>query len=935
MRIFDRVATLLRCVAMVGVAGLIAACGGGSSDQPGSGIQAADAAAYRARKLAVTPPPAQGPYYTITDLTPTLQQFAGPGYSLAGPRLILNDGRILGELSLNGFSLTGESYALASAPGSVPTFFCGKTDARAGFDLIAVGFATIDSRFVEIGPVPPGCSDVGTAYRIPNGVLEARGLNSLQQAVGTYFLPATGERRATLYANGAVTLLQAPVGVTTLEANGINDQGTIVGWGQVSNCTADCAHPLLFNGASWQDLSPLVGPGGQAYGINNRGQVIGTTIQGSTANTAGWLLDGNVKADIPPIAAGFAMTPRVLNSFGVVVGNASLAPSVVPFIYFAGTSYDINALVEQGTGWQILAVTDLNDLGQMVGQARAPDGTLRAMRLDPTGVNPLPRTGYVPAAPGPCSLSADPSTPLPIGGGQVTLTATCIATGGTPTLYSWTGSFSNGPITSTTSAATGNVTESTTFSVVASSAAGSSAPASATVTVAPTPPPTAAPGPCTVSASPSTPLPFGGGQVTITAACSSSGGTPTSYSWTGSFSNGPITTTSDFVTGNVAQTTAFSVVASNVGGSSLPAGVTVIVAPLAPPPPSPTIATIYPSSGPAGTSVTIIGTNFGALQNGSCSTLGPPQDTSFVIFGSNPATTIIRWCDSQIDVVAPANGRLIGPVSIIVQVGGQTSNESAFAYTTATKVEKKCEKSLLNLKYWAFYKNTCELVDLLRREFLISSQDASTDALYDWLKSTNRRTGLTNEAGLIGLGAYLDYGRSVAAFYVGGPLPAKSSKKFGSEFVKAADTLTGVLGPVLDLIELTPAQFLVGNMASSALVIVQGLKTFEFGKKTLVAADARYVFQGYVALRDGPRLSLEAVQAQVRTDYEDSMRRAICILEGVTATSRCDALSSDENVIKGYLAWLEAQYIARSLFIASPEQRDAIGNAIAKVATRN
>ena len=86
-----------------------------------------------------------------------------------------------------------------------------------------------------------------------------------------------------------------------------------------------------------------------------------------------------------------------------------------------------------------------------------------------------------------------------------------------------------------------------------------------------------APGPCTVSANPSSPLPFGGGQVTLTASCSTTGGTPTSYSWTGSFLNGPITSTTNSATGNVAQTTTFSVVAHNSAGNSSQANISVAV----------------------------------------------------------------------------------------------------------------------------------------------------------------------------------------------------------------------------------------------------------------------------------------------------------------------------------------------------------------------
>ena len=288
--------------------------------------------------------------------------------------------------------------------------------------------------------------------------------------------------------------------------------------------------------------------------------------------------------------------------------------------------------------------------------------------------------------------------------------------------------------------------------------------------------------------------------------------------------------------------------------------------------PGPSIVSIVPSSGPAGTAVTIAGANFGPPH--TCTSSGPPQDTSFVTFGSNPATMIISWCDSQVVVIAPANGNATGPLPVTAQVGAQRSNQVAFAYTTATKIESKCEKSLLTaVQFRLFYKKTCELIDLLRKEFQITSQEWATDAMYNWLRTGN------NEAAMIGLAAYLDYGNSVSAFYDGGPLPAQKSKRFGSALVQDAEALTIALEPVVNLVTLTPAQFLVFSIANTALVVVQGLKTFEFGKRTLAQPYARFVFQEYVALRD-QRFSFEVARAQIRRDMPDEVRATLCFLAG-------------------------------------------------------
>ena len=86
----------------------------------------------------------------------------------------------------------------------------------------------------------------------------------------------------------------------------------------------------------------------------------------------------------------------------------------------------------------------------------------------------------LPAAPTGCTLGAS-NTNLPIGGGPVTLTATC-AGGGAPTSYAWTGN--NLPTPTTTNVASTNITTTTTFSVTPSNASGNGNTASVTVNVA-------------------------------------------------------------------------------------------------------------------------------------------------------------------------------------------------------------------------------------------------------------------------------------------------------------------------------------------------------------------------------------------------------------------------------------------------------------------
>ncbi len=82
---------------------------------------------------------------------------------------------------------------------------------------------------------------------------------------------------------------------------------------------------------------------------------------------------------------------------------------------------------------------------------------------------------------------------------------------------------------------------------------------------------------------------------------------------------------------------------------------------------SPTIASLSPTSGLAGSAVTIAGTNFGATQG-----------TSTVSFGTTTAA-VTSWSATSISATVPALGA--GAVNVTVSVGGVTSNAAAFTVT--------------------------------------------------------------------------------------------------------------------------------------------------------------------------------------------------------------------------------------------------------------
>ncbi|MEO7158544.1 MAG: hypothetical protein ABI039_13330, partial [Vicinamibacterales bacterium] len=159
--------------------------------------------------------------------------------------------------------------------------------------------------------------------------------------------------------------------------------------------------------------------------------------------------------------------------------------------------------------------------------------------------------GTLPTIPVCTALTSQSS---PTVGSAIVLSASCT---GNPTAYAWTGVACSSASCSTSSAAVGAQS----YSVTATNALGASGPASVSVTWQPPGAPN-----CSISADNLSPTV--GQSISITASCN---GSPTSYAWTGCPSNGPVCTG----TATVAGAKAYTVAATNVGGTSLPVSVTV------------------------------------------------------------------------------------------------------------------------------------------------------------------------------------------------------------------------------------------------------------------------------------------------------------------------------------------------------------------------
>ena len=115
------------------------------------------------------------------------------------------------------------------------------------------------------------------------------------------------------------------------------------------------------------------------------------------------------------------------------------------------------------------------------------------------------------------------------------------------------------------------------------------------------------------------------------------------------------------------QTYFFALQAYNTSGLTSPLSAEVVY--VVPAPTTPTITSLAPTSGPVGTTVTVLGTNFGATKG-----------TSTVAFNGTIATPTI-WSATSINVPVPA-GATTG--RLIITVGGVASIGLTFTVVTPT-----------------------------------------------------------------------------------------------------------------------------------------------------------------------------------------------------------------------------------------------------------
>ena len=189
-----------------------------------------------------------------------------------------------------------------------------------------------------------------------------------------------------LWEKGKVRALPTVDGDPDGFVQGINDRGQAVG--SSGTCTSIQTHAVLWENGTAFELPNLGRTGSDAYAINEHGQIVGfvSSPDGSTIFASIW--QNNAVTSLPILPGDGAAFATGINNRGQVVGSTfNSAGWSHGFIWQDGVMTALNKLISKDTNLFIIAASNINERGQISGMATVlagPDkGKIHAILLTP------------------------------------------------------------------------------------------------------------------------------------------------------------------------------------------------------------------------------------------------------------------------------------------------------------------------------------------------------------------------------------------------------------------------------------------------------------------------------------------------------------------------------------------------------------------------